>query len=62
MSCGHDGCICGPDQTDEHRHPQQHEDDLPVASETNGAGGCCGGGHHGDHASDRREGAVAADH
>lgn len=64
MSCGHDGCTCPPDHTDEHQHPQQQVADLPVHVETaaRGEGGCCGGGHHGDHTDDHRQGVVGVDH
>lgn len=50
MSCGHDGCTCGPS-------PAAAVSDLPqVADGDHGGAGCCGGhGHRGgscDHAAD----------
>jgi hypothetical protein len=44
MSCGHEGCTCGP-QT-----PTDRES-LPVTDDTTASHGCCGGhggGHHHD--------------
>jgi hypothetical protein len=60
MSCGHDGCTCGPDHTDHHQHDPAHGHDLPVQNQNDtDEGGCCGGGHHHDDATDRDEGVVA---
>lgn len=46
MSCGHDGCTCGPDHGGEHAHAHGHGHNLPIHHEAGGHDGCCGG-HHG---------------
>ncbi len=45
MSCGHDGCTCGPDHDNEHAHGHGHE--LAARDET-GGNDCCGAHHDAD--------------
>lgn len=40
MSCGHDGCTCGPDTAVNNELPQA----VPASGPS---GGCCGGHSHG---------------
>lgn len=42
MSCGHDGCTCGPDHGSEQAHAHGHGHQLPTHHEAADHDDCCG--------------------